>query len=186
MNFKTTVHSKESFKTSRWRGGETCELCIFPPGSDFLKREFLFRISSAAVEVPESVFSSFAGYTRYITVLDGSMELNHNGHHSISLLPYDIDRFDGSWDTKSKGCCTDFNFIFKNELQGNMKIADKSQEYTSSRIFVYCHLNNISVTLNGKAADLEKGCLLEIENPNNEPIILSTPQDSSIIIISIQ
>ena len=189
MNFKTIVHSKESFKTSRWSGGETCELFISPPGSDFSKREFLFRISSAAVEVPDSVFSSFAGYTRYITVLEGSIELCHKGHHDITLLPYDVDRFDGSWNTKSRGCCIDFNFIFKSELQGKMKITDAdkghSKEYTCNRIFVYCHLKNISVTLNNKTVALEKGCLLEIENPHGEPINLSIAECSSIIIMSI-
>ena len=48
MNFK--LHKQESYRVSRWTGGETKEMAIWPTGSKYLERNFVWRLSSAVIE----------------------------------------------------------------------------------------------------------------------------------------
>ena len=44
------------FRTSAWSGGTTTELFLYPEGGSYAARDFLFRISSATVDLEESDF----------------------------------------------------------------------------------------------------------------------------------
>jgi len=109
------------FITTLWSGGSTTELFIFPPESNFKERNFLFRISTATVETESSVFTPLENYTRTLMVLNGQMKLAHENAHTILLKPYETDVFDGSWNTKSFGKCTDFNLMCKAPFYGNLQ-----------------------------------------------------------------
>ena len=39
------------YRSSRWSGGTTTELAIAPAGADYGARDFLWRVSSATVEL---------------------------------------------------------------------------------------------------------------------------------------
>lgn len=41
------------------------------------------------------------------------MEIDHKGHYCKTILKYEIDRFNGEWETTSKGKVTDFNLMLK-------------------------------------------------------------------------
>lgn len=41
------------------------------------------------------------------------MDIEHVGHYSRKLDKYQIDRFEGEWETKSKGKVKDFNLMCK-------------------------------------------------------------------------
>lgn len=124
------VKRKQDHAVSNWAGGSTTELIISPAGTTCAERNFAFRVSSATVELPESVFSDFSGYTRHITPLEGSMELWHDGKQAKRLLPFDVHTFDGSWKTRSVGTCVDFNLIHNANHKGNMTVLLKEREFT--------------------------------------------------------
>ena len=51
-----TIELKD-MNTSYWSGGTTTEIFIMPEGASYKDRDFLFRISTARVEKPESDFT---------------------------------------------------------------------------------------------------------------------------------
>ncbi|PVX50854.1 HutD protein [Balneicella halophila] len=106
------------FKTSEWAGGSTTELFIYPPNSDYLDRNFLFRLSSATVETDKSVFSDLSGYKRYIAPLEGRLNISHDEKNFKSLAINELYTFDGAIKTVSTGKCRDFNFMLKDGHKG--------------------------------------------------------------------
>lgn len=115
------ISSKEQ-KRIHWSGGTSTELYIFPEESEFSERNFDFRISTATIEVENSEFTSLDGYFRKIIVLEGTLDLHHENHHSSSLKPFEQDSFSGDWKTTSVGKATDFNVIFRPELHPEMEV----------------------------------------------------------------
>ena len=97
-----------NYIVSQWSGGTTTQIAIAPAQALYADRDFLWRISSAVVELEESDFTPLGDYQRYITVLDGGMVLTHDGGAPITLTPGDIHEFDGGSQTCSVGRCTDF------------------------------------------------------------------------------
>jgi uncharacterized protein len=108
--------------TTQWSGGSTTQLFIFPNGSNVSDRNFYFRISTAKVEVSESIFTPFVGFDRTLLILDGSIQISHEGHHEKILKPFDQDFFKGDWNTKSVGIGVDFNVITKPEFSNTTEV----------------------------------------------------------------
>jgi environmental stress-induced protein Ves len=69
----------------------------------FASRNFNLRISKAVVETEESTFTPLDGVSRTLMVLEGELQLEHQGHHKSKLKPFMIDRFEGGWTTRSRG-----------------------------------------------------------------------------------
>lgn len=108
---------KSNDKTSLWSGGATTELVIFPPSAVYNQRDFLWRISSATVEVEESNFTRLPNYNRILMVLDGQLHLTHKGQHSRLLNKFEQAYFDGGVETKSVGKVIDFNIIMSQDTE---------------------------------------------------------------------
>lgn len=128
---KETIITKEDFITTKWSGGETTQLFIYPEDAIFSDRDFLWRISSATFTSTESEFSNFSGYQRYILPLEGSLSLYHQGLYDRNLNKYEVEYFDGLWNTFSKNTidCRDYNFIVKNGSLAKMQILNEGDEY---------------------------------------------------------
>ena len=110
------------YTVSDWSGGRTVQLSIGPEGEQYADRKFLWRISSATVELETSEFTALPDYERLIAPIRGEMILSHNGGEEILLRPYDVHRFDGADLTVSKGKCTDFNLMLrKGKVTGEMR-----------------------------------------------------------------
>ncbi len=105
------IITPQQWETSNWSGGTTSELFILPSNADFKKGNYALRISIATVEIEESIFTPLKNVDRVLTVLDGEIELYHEGHHSSVLKQYEQDSFRGDWSTKSKGKVRDFNVM---------------------------------------------------------------------------
>jgi len=161
------IISEENMKISKWSGGITKELYIFPEDSLYSERNFQFRISIATTETENSTFTKLNGVDRVISILDGTMEIFHEGHYNKILNPYEIDRFKGDWNTTSKGKVTDFNLMlkgckgdffyekFSNEKKINFD--DKLKKLNNKNIlFIYCIFGEIEV----KNKIIKKGQLL--------------------------
>ena len=104
----------QDFVTTAWSGGTTTQLLIWPEGSDYGRREFAVRISSAVVALEESDFTPLEGVQRYITPLSGGFTLTHPGKTPVVMAPLDPPYcFSGEESTHCLGKATDFNLMLK-------------------------------------------------------------------------
>jgi len=115
------ILTKSKYKSSFWSGGTTTELFIYPHESSYLERNFQVRISSATVDIEESNFTKLPDYNRVLMILDGELEIKHQGKYNRKLSQYECDYFDGAWDTSAKGKVIDFNLMTSKSLQGEIK-----------------------------------------------------------------
>ena len=107
------IIKREHCSVSHWSGGKTSEIAIVPPESLYANRDFLWRVSSATVEVEESDFTPLPDYQRWLVLLEGSLLLSHGGGHPFQLEPYSVHAFDGGEATHALGCCRDFNLMLR-------------------------------------------------------------------------
>jgi uncharacterized protein len=128
---KIEIIRKDQFKTSRWSGGTTTQLLIYPESAQYQERNFLWRLSSARVEDEESVFTSLPGFARILMVIDGELRIEHEGKHSAYLKPLEQDAFMGDWNTRSFGIVTDFNLMMTKECSGRVDAISIKKEETA-------------------------------------------------------
>lgn len=128
---KWKIHKAEENLTSRWSGGTTAQLSIYPESSTYEKRDFIWRISSADVETNESDFTQLPEFDRILMVLEGEVILSHEAERVSRLSQYQQDRFDGASHTKSFGKIKDFNIMYKKGSDAYLEIVDVSNQITS-------------------------------------------------------
>ena len=128
---KERLIKRDDFLRSKWTGGETNQLAIYPEDAIFANKDFLWRISSASFTSTGSKFSDFTGYQRYILPLEGNIKLLHQGLYRRDLDVYDVEYFDGSWTTFSENSldCIDYNFIVKSGIQAKMQLLAEGEDY---------------------------------------------------------
>lgn len=166
-----TIKRRAEFMSAQWAGGSTTELFVHPVGSANAERNFEIRISTATVDLEESVFSNFSGYERSIAPLAGNMRLEHEGHHSVTLRPCESDSFSGDWVTRSFGKCVDFNCIHRPGWRGGIRpFAGPAEQALDNTgyvgIYALHDMITASITLDGKttAETLQTGDFLLIES----------------------
>ncbi|MBQ2110217.1 MAG: HutD family protein [Clostridia bacterium] len=121
---KITTIRPEEMRTSAWSGGTTTEIMIFPAGSVYAQRDFLFRISTAKVELDESDFTSLPDYNRIIGSIEGAMDLTHGSSGEITVIEpgKTVHRFDGGVPTHCVGRARDLNLMLrKAKASGDMR-----------------------------------------------------------------
>ena len=79
---KVRKRTAKDYRVSRWSGGETREFLLFPDGASYAGRDFLWRVSSATVELAESDFTPLPDYRRFLTPLSGALRLSGCSVHS--------------------------------------------------------------------------------------------------------
>ena len=185
---KQTYYPARHFQAKAWANGTTTELIKYPTDSDFLKRDFIFRISTATVEAEESTFSDFSGLTRILMVLEGTITLIHEGRYQKHLNPYDQDTFDGSWSTRSIGKVRDFNVMFNSQARASLSsrslVSNQSEviEITEKRIVLFVHTGKFLV---GEYL-LETGSVLDIEACKWTSIQLTCIESGTILCIQVE
>ncbi|QIB70147.1 HutD family protein [Aminipila butyrica] len=112
------VFTKESYQISKWSGGVTTQLAIYPETAKYDQRDFMWRLSSATVEMEESDFTPLPDYDRVLIVLEGEVVLSHKDIRVSRLAAYEQDRFSGGYQTRSFGKITDFNLMVRKGSQG--------------------------------------------------------------------
>lgn len=121
--------TKDDYRVSMWSGGTTAQLAIYPETEEYADRNFLWRISSATVDLPESDYTALPDYDRFITPLNGQMILTHDGGSETDVKPLTIHEFDGAAATHCVGMCTDFNLMLRKEkAQGFMQAVTLDSE----------------------------------------------------------
>ena len=111
-----TVLTKEQYIATPWSGGVTSQLAIAPEGAVYANRDFLWRLSSATVELEHSDFTPLPDYYRYLSVLKGEIQVKIGEDAPGALLPCQVCYFDGGIPVESWGTCTDFNLMLRKGL----------------------------------------------------------------------
>jgi len=147
------IFKKEDFNVTKWAGGETTQLAIYPYDADFSERDFLWRVSSATFTSTSSEFSNFSGFQRYILPLKGKLNLYHEKLYQRKLTEFEAEYFDGSWKTLSENTldCMDYNFIVKNGSTAKLQIIGEKEEYTlkSSYVMTLFSLDDFEIEIEG-------------------------------------
>lgn len=165
------IIKKEQQQTSSWSGGKTTQIAIYPPDADYSARNFLWRLSTAIVEVEESTFTKLEGFDRHLMVLEGELVLNHKEQHKAILKQYEQDSFKGAWDTVSVGKARDFNLMLKQGVKGRIKhysvaqgdnmMLDLKTVGNGQHFFaIYCHRGQLCLNIKKQSASVGQGELL--------------------------
>ncbi len=182
------IIKKAHYKQSSWAGGTTTELFIYPLDSSYHTRNFDVRISSATVEIEKSVFTSLPDYNRSLMVIEGNLEIKHQGHYSKNLIPFECDNFDGAWNTSSLGQARDFNLMTSKNLKGELSFQEKEAKHKfklenrCNNLFVGIYLISGKLISNDRKQCIESEDLL-ILTKLNEIIELQALERSKIIYI---
>jgi len=161
-------------RISRWAGGTTTQIFVFPETGDYEKRAFIWRLSSATIEEEETRFTSLPDFDRILMVLEGEVILSHEEERIARLSPYQQDRFGGECKTRSYGKITDFNVIYEKGADAYLEMLELSdlynrvvyenhlsEEYSFESEFFFCSGEYAVLTINQIEYFLNRGdCLV--------------------------
>ncbi len=192
MRFKVT--SSGQLKPQKWAGGTTTQLYIYPESANYKQLNFDFRISTATVEVEKSEFTSLKGVSRKLMVLNGETTLCHESHYTKLLKKFDVDKFEGDWQTSSIGKCTDFNLMTIGKNNGEISALIVKEEQNLSYeinenvgwLFIYVYSGKVCISLNNKPTILSKGDLLVINELNNRNIDIKGMENGELVFSEIK
>ena len=155
---------------TEWSGGSTTEMFLFPADGSYQQRRFLFRISSASVDAPESRFTRLEGVTRYLTPLCDGFYLKRNGRWQF-LPRGDVLLFSGEEEILCRGTGRDLNLMLKG-ARGEMRVLPKGDHALTlhSFLFLYCPQETV---VNGSV--LPADSFAEITKAGFETLKLSAP-----------
>ncbi len=201
MGYKLELITKDKITTSIWSGGTTSELYIYPKGANYKAMDFKWRISSATVELDHSTFTVLPKIYRYITTLEGAMDLSHEKGELIHLNPFDIHEFSGSLNTESFGKVRDFNLMMAPGCTGNMNtltlcanvplnftLKDETEKYSSHSYVFFCHNEDLDIKIKGNLIHLSKYSTLIIHDyhkDHNPNIEISSIHDCKVINVEV-
>ncbi len=185
-----SIITADKYNTINWSGGTSTQLYIYPETSDYALRNFDFRLSTAKVEVEKSDFTSLPNVSRKIMILDGEIEISHKNHYTKKLKEFDIDEFEGDWQTSSIGVCTDFNLMTRGDTKGELTsmslIKDQMTDYPiinkMAKIFIYLYSGKISFNIDSESHILNRGELLELNMLKVETLQFSAHESSELIV----
>jgi environmental stress-induced protein Ves len=179
------------FETNNWSGGTTTPLFIYPVNAIYAERNFDFRLSTATVIVNESVFTTLPNVSRKLMVLDGETTLTHKNQHSNKLTRFEIDEFEGDWETTSVGKCTDFNLMTTEattgELEAVVLLENQSLEFEiqNNWFFIYLYSGEFTLYSNQKKHKIENGNLIVFQTLAPQKIVVEGLKNSELIIVKI-
>ena len=190
---KSEIIHAENFKINNWSGGTSAQLFIYPPTAEYLQRNFIFRLSTAIVNIEKSEFTSLPGVSRHLMVLEGETVLTHENHHSKKLGKFDIDEFEGDWKTSSIGKCTDFNLMTTGKARGELSsiFIEKHQlsEYhidnKLSWLFIYSFSGKTNIKLANQTKLLNQGSVMVLNSPDSVTILIEGIIKSELIFAKI-
>ncbi len=166
MQSTTKIHAFKDARSTSWSGGKTTEMFILPAEAIYANRDFDFRISTATIEVETSDFTALPAYNRLLAVLEGKLELIHEGKYEKQLSPLESDSFQGSWKTSSRGKARDFNVIYSDKYDLSFDFVESNenatQNKTSDFLFIFAlndstYWKKYDLIEVADAIDLEKG-----------------------------
>lgn len=177
-----------TLQATSWSGGKTTQLYIYPPSSDYARRDFIFRLSTASVELEESTFTPLPGFRRLLMVLQGELIIRHKDRYEKKLRAFEQDEFDGGWETSARGRVTDFNLMLSPQANGQvyayfLEEGKQLKPDLHAFAFIYVYSGACKVAHDTEVIVKEKD-LLVIRNESR--VSLSALRDSRLILAQVQ
>ena len=190
MNIK--IYKSQDFATSKWTGGTTTQLAIFPESADYLKRNFIWRLSTATCELDETTFSKLPDYDRVLMVLKGDVVLAHQDVRVARLGELQQDRFDGGYHTKSFGKITDYNLMTAKGNKGYLDVVhltaesqaltfEKDESLDRFDVTFYCRDGYATITAGAETYMLMPGQQMVASFVRGEEVQMSVMGDGTLI-----
>ena len=154
------------YAKSQWSGGSTTQMAIEPAGAVYAERDFLWRLSSATVELEESLFTALPDYDRLIATLSAPIDLSHDGGERFALMPFAVHAFDGGAETRSWGQCVDFNLMLrKGKAAGCARCVCGGESFAAAGdtaaeghvLYLYCVQGPLCLVCAGERLELDAG-----------------------------
>ena len=199
MTCSVKIIKKQGQKTSKWSGGETTQLYIYPENSSYENINFKWRISSSRVEREESIFTKLPNIQRKLMVIDGELVLKHNNNSKVKLNKFEVNSFSGAWNTVSYGKAIDFNLMTNQGCTGELEyikiksyIDIKAKEMLNENNYRYeakafYSLNgNFNIILeSGKILTVEKGdlAIIKFKKDSSDKVKLINKQEKDLEIV---
>lgn len=152
-----------AFNISRWSGGTTTELFIWPYGASYAERRFGIRISTATVEIAQSTFTKLPGVTRYIAPLGDGFTLKI-GQNEPEFIPHAaVKRFDGGENVICAGAGRDLNLMLSGAAGELIMIKPNERHIVRQAEFLFAYaVQDCRISVNGTNTDAERGEFLRI------------------------
>lgn len=181
MKYNYKLIKNSDYTPTYWSGGMATELTTYPPNSSFVARDFFWRLGFAKIDIDTSTFSSLPGIKRHLMVTDGSMTLTHKDKYSKELKCFSQDFFMGDWITTTKGRCSVFNLMTRENYDGELSYISLSskdarnftlKEYSMTKkqiinICFYALNNTFNICVNDINTVVDNGDLFIIFNEYN-------------------
>lgn len=176
---KIRLYGTDNFNTSKWSGGDTTQFAIYPENAKYIDRDFVWRLSSASVDVEESTFTKLPDFDRILMVLEGEAVLAHGEERTVKLTALEQDSFSGDARTKCFGKIKDYNLIMKKGCSGSLKVyevqsaaqtiekADQG-EHTHASYGFYCIEGYVVVSAAGETHMVSAGKQLVLDLDEGE------------------
>ena len=184
------IITKDKVRKRLWSGGTVNQLFIYPENADFDQKDFVFQVSTATVDVEESLFTFFDNYDRIIMTTDNKFVLVHNDQEEIVLGKNEPHFFYGDDKTQGKGKVNDFNLIMKRGVcrgdvmalsieKGSVIFPRKGSDICAKTLeIVFCAHGKLTFRLGKHQEHLEQGELLVIDHGEmNGKYLLSNEED---------
>lgn len=197
MSYNIKVIKKEGQRVSRWDGGKTTQLYIYPENSSYEKGNFKWRISCSTIEIDKSKFTKLPNIQRKLMLLDGNLILKHENCEEVNLNKFDIHTFSGELDTISYGKGIDFNLMTTNNSIGELEhiyIKSKMQiklnedyvdkKYKYRFICIYSLNNSFNIEIqNKRSLEIQNGevVIIKINEVENLNIVNNGKTDLQIV-----
>jgi len=188
------IIKRKELTTSKWSGGSTTQLYIYPAHSNYQKLNFDFRISTAKVDVAESVFTKLPGISRQLMILKGETRLTYQQKDSVLLHKFDVTQFEGDWETTSRGVVTDFNLMMTHNYQGDIShLSCKSGDFqiieaecVGDFLAIYAYRGMVSIGINKKSELINTGDVLILNKKENwGKVTVNALEESSLILCQV-
>ncbi|HEX7413178.1 MAG TPA: HutD family protein [Bacteroidia bacterium] len=180
---------KEQLQTNTWQGGTTTQLAIYPKDSLYKNLDFIFRISTATIDVAQSTFTVLPDVARVLMVLDGELTIQHKGHYNKQLNKFDTDSFSGDWETTSMGKATDFNVMTRGRAKSAVKgfsLQEKEKKefvMDCDTMAIYVYSGEVLIKQSSVKTILSQGDVALIDKEkDNEAFMLHAQQASDIAV----
>ena len=193
---KIRSYGTEDYNTGKWSGGETTEFAIYPEKANYIDRDFIWRLSSATVDVDESTFTKLPEFDRILMVLEGEAVLAHGNERTVKLTALEQDSFCGDAGTKSFGKIKDYNLIMKKGCSGSLKVyevqsaaqaverADQG-EHTQASYGFYCIEGYVVVSAAGETHMVPAGKQLVLDLDEGEMVDLSVMGEGKAVVAEV-
>ena len=186
------IYKSEDFTPSKWTGGTTTQLAIFPEDADYVKRNFIWRLSTATCDLEETTFTKLPDYDRVLMVLKGDVVLAHQDVRVARLGELEQDRFDGGYHTKSFGKITDYNLMTVKGSKGYLDVIEltaESKELEFEReeglerfdVTFYCRDGYGTITIGTETFMLMPGQQMVASFVNGEEVKMSVMGDGTLV-----